>query len=71
VSTLGRPKTEVLAEVARDINPDVELRVFGAGVDADNVADFLAGADLYVDGSLRPVATGCVRSSDGLWTAWP
>src|SRR5216117_2931839 len=28
MSTLGRPKVDVLAETARDINPDVELRLF-------------------------------------------
>jgi len=50
MSTLGRPKTEVLAETALDINPTLDLRVFGDGVSADNVDDFLADADVYVDG---------------------
>ena len=78
VSTLGRPKAEVLAEVARDVNPDVELRVFGAGVDADNVDDFLAGADLYVDGldffavaARRAVFAACARMGIPAITAAP
>jgi molybdopterin/thiamine biosynthesis adenylyltransferase/nitroreductase len=50
VSTLGRPKSEVLAAMAKDVNPDLELAIFGNGIDRDNVAEFLAGADLYVDG---------------------
>jgi molybdopterin/thiamine biosynthesis adenylyltransferase len=49
-STLGRPKLEVLREMARDINPEIELREFPDGVNADNVDRFLDGADVYVDG---------------------
>lgn len=50
VSTLGRPKVEVMVEMARDINPELDIRVFGNGVDAGNLDDFLDGVDLYVDG---------------------
>jgi len=50
VSTLGRPKVEVLAEMARDINPGLQLKSFPAGVTADNLASFFQGVDLYVDG---------------------
>jgi sulfur-carrier protein adenylyltransferase/sulfurtransferase len=77
-STLGRPKAEVLAEVARDINPDVELRVFATGVDAGNVDDFLAGVDLYVDGldffavkARRAVFAACARIGIPAITAAP
>lgn len=49
VSSLGRPKVEVLAAMAADINPECDLRVFGEGVSAGNLEDFLGGADLYVD----------------------
>jgi molybdopterin/thiamine biosynthesis adenylyltransferase len=49
-STLDRPKADVLAAMARDINPDIELRVFDEGVSAQNVDAFLDGVDLYVDG---------------------
>jgi len=46
---LGRPKTEVLAELAADINPELDLRRFPKGVDRANLDAFLDGVDLYVD----------------------
>jgi molybdopterin/thiamine biosynthesis adenylyltransferase len=49
-STLGRPKIDVLAEMARDINPELDLRLFREGVSDTNLDDFLRGADCYVDG---------------------
>ena len=49
-STVGRAKVEVLAAMARDINPEIDLKVFDKGVDAGNLVDFLSGVDLYVDG---------------------
>lgn len=48
--TLGRPKAEVLAEMVLDINPEAEVKVFGQGVQADNVAEFLTDVSVYVDG---------------------
>jgi len=50
MSTLGRPKVEVLAEMARDINPELQIRAYPAGVSDANLGDFLDGADAYVDG---------------------
>jgi len=50
VSTVGLPKTDVLAEMALDINPELRIERFGQGVDAGNVDRFLQGVDLYVDG---------------------
>jgi len=50
VKTLGRAKSDVLAKLALDINPELDLRIFAEGVDAANVDAFLEGADLYVDG---------------------
>lgn len=50
ISNLGRTKVDVLAEMARDINPDCELQMFPRGVDADTVSGFLSTADLYLDG---------------------
>ena len=50
VSSLGRPKLDVMIGMARDINPDIEVVPFARGVDAGNVAAFLEGADLFVDG---------------------
>ncbi len=50
MSTLGRPKIDVLAEMARDVNPEIELELLPDGVTAGNVARFVDGVDLYVDG---------------------
>lgn len=47
---LGRNKVEVMAEVARDINPDVELTIFSEAITGDNIDEFLSGADVVIDG---------------------
>lgn len=49
-STIGRPKLDVLSEMVRDINPEIDLKVFPAGVNGENMDAFLEGADVYVDG---------------------
>ena len=50
VSTLDRPKIDVLAEMALDINPDLAIGRFPMGVEEDRIDAFLEGMDLYVDG---------------------
>ena len=50
MATLGRPKVEVMAEMAREINPELDLRIFEEGVQDETVAAFLDDADLFVDG---------------------
>lgn len=50
MSTVGRPKSEVLAASASDINPEAELVAFPAGVTPENIDRFLSGVDVYVDG---------------------
>lgn len=50
VSTLGQPKVEVAARMARDVNPELDIRIFPDGVNAGNLPAFLDGVDLYVDG---------------------
>ncbi len=50
VSTLGQAKADVMARMARDINPLIEIDVFGAGVNEGNLEAFLTGCDIYVDG---------------------
>ncbi len=49
-STLGRSKVEVMAEVTRQINPEVDLKIFSEPIGSDNAAAFLQGANLLVDG---------------------
>jgi hypothetical protein len=50
MSTLERPKVDVLAEMARDINPEIELRCFPDGVQRETLDAFLEDVDVYVDG---------------------
>ena len=50
LSTLGRPKVAVLAAMASDINPELDIRCFPEGIQVGNVAHFFEGVDLYVDG---------------------
>ncbi len=49
LSTLNRPKVDVLADAALDINPTLDIRRFPTGVTEDNLPEFLAGVDIYVD----------------------
>ena len=50
MSTVGEPKVDVLAQMARDINPECELELFEDGVNASNLDRFFKGVDLYIDG---------------------
>jgi len=50
MSTLDQPKVEVLARMARDINPEAEIAQFPGGVTPQNLDAFLEGADLFIDG---------------------
>jgi molybdopterin/thiamine biosynthesis adenylyltransferase len=68
VSSLQRKKTLVLSEMARDINPELEMRVFDAGIGESNAEAFLDGIDVYVDGldffafsPRRSVFAACAR----------
>jgi len=50
MSTMGQAKVDVLARMARDINPQLDIKIFPAGINRDNLAEFLDGVDLYIDG---------------------
>jgi molybdopterin/thiamine biosynthesis adenylyltransferase/nitroreductase len=47
---VGRPKVQVMAEMARNINPGVRIESFDRGIDETNMNAFLEGADLFIDG---------------------
>lgn len=47
---LGQSKAAVMAREANLINPEVDIRVYTERVTPENVADFLEGADIFVDG---------------------
>jgi len=50
LSSVGKPKVDVLAAMTRDINPQADIRSFARGVDAGNLDEFLREVDVYVDG---------------------
>ena len=47
---MGQPKLDTIARMARDINPEINLRLFPQGVNPDNIDAFLRDVDVYVDG---------------------
>ncbi|SDO42239.1 ThiF family protein [Rhodoferax sp. OV413] len=49
MSTMGQSKLDTLANMGRDINPELDLRLLPDGVHADNVDEFLRDVDVYVD----------------------
>lgn len=50
MSTAGKPKCQVMADMIRDINPNAKISQFPEGLNANNVSDFFDGVDVYVDG---------------------
>lgn len=78
VSSLGQPKLDVLRDMVRDINPEVDLRLFPDGVNDENLEDFLSGVDVYVDGldffafdARRKTFAACERKGIPVVTAAP
>ena len=49
MSTLGEQKVDVMARMAKDINPEANIKSFPEGIFEHNVDEFLEGVDLYVD----------------------
>jgi molybdopterin/thiamine biosynthesis adenylyltransferase len=49
MSTVGKPKMQVMNSVLQSINPEAQLTSFSKGVNSDNVEQFLDGVDLYID----------------------
>ena len=47
---MGQPKIDTVARLARDINPEIDLRLFPQGITPKNVDEFLRDVDVYVDG---------------------
>jgi len=50
LATIGRPKPEVMAEMARQINPELQIACSCDGLTEANLDAFLVGADLCIDG---------------------
>ncbi|MCK4842099.1 MAG: ThiF family adenylyltransferase [Methylococcales bacterium] len=78
VSHLGYPKTEIMRDMALDINPDLQINCFSEGIKQSNVDEFLDGVDLYVDGldffateARNIVFTACAENNIPAITAAP
>ncbi len=77
-SHIGRPKVDVLREIALDINPELDIRTFPEGINPSNLDDFLEDVDLYVDGldffaleARRAVFSACTQKEIPAVTAAP
>lgn len=78
LSTMGNPKVDVLANMAKDINPELKMQCFSDGINDTNIDDFLNDADLYVDGldffalkARRTVFQKCAEKGIPIITAAP
>jgi sulfur-carrier protein adenylyltransferase/sulfurtransferase len=49
IHTYGQSKVEVMAKMAKDINPNVQIEIFPKGINDQNLDEFMEGVDLYVD----------------------
>jgi molybdopterin/thiamine biosynthesis adenylyltransferase len=49
MSTIGQKKCDVMERIAKDINPEIDVKSFPEGIFANNVDDFLENVDIYVD----------------------
>lgn len=47
-STMGHPKLDVYVHWAKEINPEVELKLYPEGINIDNIEDFLRCANAYI-----------------------
>ncbi|MDQ2697093.1 MAG: ThiF family adenylyltransferase, partial [Pseudomonadota bacterium] len=46
---LHQPKVEVMRNLARNINPELDVRLFPQGINAGNMGQFLDEVDIYID----------------------
>lgn len=50
MSSIGKPKVEVMRQLALDINPEATIQCFNEGLHEDNLDAFFKDVDLFVDG---------------------
>ncbi len=50
ISHIDMDKSETMANMAHDINPELDIKRFDQGVTEENLDDFLKDVDLYIDG---------------------
>jgi len=78
MDTIGRAKVDVLAEMAKKINPELTIEIFAEGVNDANLDRFLSNVDVYVDGldffavaARRMVFAACAKKGIPAITAGP
>jgi molybdopterin/thiamine biosynthesis adenylyltransferase len=49
LDSYNRKKLDVMVEMAKSINPNVEIKLFPSGINKENTSEFLEGVDCYVD----------------------
>jgi molybdopterin/thiamine biosynthesis adenylyltransferase len=49
MSTVGKPKLDVLRDMALDINPELKIKLLPAGIQDGQIDNFLEGVDIYID----------------------
>lgn len=50
ITSLNKPKVDVMAEMALDINPNIKVQVFPQGITEETIDEFLSGLDVVLDG---------------------
>ena len=50
IHSLGRPKIEVMEEMAKSINPYIYVKSFKEGINNENLDEFLKGVNVVLDG---------------------
>jgi molybdopterin/thiamine biosynthesis adenylyltransferase len=50
ISALDKNKAEVMAAAVREVNPEIDLKIWNEFIDESNVETFLSGCDLVLDG---------------------
>ncbi|OKY26809.1 MULTISPECIES: ThiF family adenylyltransferase [Thalassotalea] len=49
INSYGAKKLDTMVKMALEINPELEIKTFDEGINANNIHEFLAGVDCYVD----------------------
>lgn len=49
IKSYGKQKLDTMVEMAKAINPEIEIKQFPEGVNSNNIDEFLEGVDCYVD----------------------
>ncbi len=50
IDSIGKPKMETMLELAKQVNPEINIDCFGKGINSNNLDEYLDGVDVVVDG---------------------